>query len=193
MTIAGLILASGRASRFGSDKRATLIDATTPMLHAVFRAFEALDGPVFSVIPLGDDFGLAACTAFGVIPVINANADTGMGDSLALGMKAIMAQGSVTGIIIGLADMPWVKPQTIALIAQTLAMKQQLVVPIYDEKPGHPRGLPAAAFSDLCSATGDEGARHLVDWSAAVRLTVDDEGILQDVDTPQDLAACRSQ
>jgi molybdenum cofactor cytidylyltransferase len=193
MTVASLILASGQAKRFGSDKRQALIDKTAPMLHAVFRSFAEAGVPVFAVIRADDVFGLDACKTYGVTVIQNDSPNTGMGDSLSLGIRAITAVPDLAGVIIGLADMPWVAPSTIRAIAGALIECGQPVVPIFQGKPGHPRAIPTQMFPILREAQGDEGARHLVDWSLAKRLEVDDPGILQDVDTQDDLIALLAQ
>jgi molybdenum cofactor cytidylyltransferase len=58
---------------------------------------------------------------------------------------------------------------------------------------GHPVGFAASCRDELLGLTGDAGARGVLQRHAAevVAVEVDDPGILQDVDTAQDLEALR--
>jgi molybdenum cofactor cytidylyltransferase len=64
----------------------------------------------------------------------------------------------------------------------------QAVLPVYQGQAGHPRGLPRAMLAPLLGLRGDQGARHVIDWSQARQLAVDDPGILLDIDQAQDMA-----
>jgi CTP:molybdopterin cytidylyltransferase MocA len=67
----------------------------------------------------------------------------------------------------------------------------QAVLPVYQGQAGHPRGLPRAMLAPLLDLRGDQGARHVIDWSQARQVAVDDLGILVDIDQAQDLARLR--
>jgi molybdenum cofactor cytidylyltransferase len=167
MSIAGLILAAGQSTRFGSDKRQALLPDGRCMLEAVITCYRQ----VFDSVEL----------------VVNEQADLGMGHSLACGAQALLAHEELSGVVIGLADMPAVSPATLMDVSQTLAGRMQPVVPVYQGHLGQPRGLPRKWFDALSRLIGDQGARQLLDWRQAVPVHVNDPGILQDVDTPQDM------
>jgi CTP:molybdopterin cytidylyltransferase MocA len=46
-------------------------------------------------------------------------------------------------------------------------------------------------LAPLLDLRGDQGARHVIDWSQARQVAVDDLGILVDIDQAQDLARLR--
>ena len=86
--------------------------------------------------------------------------------------------------------MPRVRPDTIRAVAEKLATGAGIVVPSYRGERGHPVGFGSRFKQELLSLSGDAGARALLKLHAdqLVRLDVDDPGVLQDVDTPSDLA-----
>jgi molybdenum cofactor cytidylyltransferase len=69
-------------------------------------------------------------------------------------------------------------------------MGQDIVVPTYQGRRGHPVLWGRAHWPAFQALAGDEGARGLLEALRAyvVEVCVDDPGILKDFDTPQDFA-----
>ena len=65
------------------------------------------------------------------------------------------------------------------------------LTPVFAGRRGQPVGFAARWQSALLALEGDEGARAILRQHAALLHTLasDDPGVLQDVDTPADLAA----
>jgi molybdenum cofactor cytidylyltransferase len=183
--IAALILAAGQGSRFGSDKRRTPGPWNGPLLHHVLGLYRPLFDRLAVVTGLDDPFGEEACRLYSAHRIINPEAQQGMGTSLAKGAEWLMAQ-DVACAVVGLADMPWIRPETIAAVAAA-GLDGQAVAPAFEGKPGFPRALPAALFSDLLRLTGDRGASAVIDWRQALWLDCGDPGILRDIDKPEDV------
>lgn len=192
MSIAGLILAAGQATRFGSDKRQALLPDGRTMLEAVLINFGEVFDTVLLVARDHDDFACQLADIHGIELVISDQADLGMGHSLACGAQALLAHEDLSGAVVGLADMPAVVHGTLLDIKQTLACRQQPVVPVYQGQLGQPRGLPRAWFEAMTHLSGDQGARQLLDWRQAVAVHVNDPGVLLDADTPEDLVKLSS-
>ena len=186
MSVNALILAAGSARRFGSDKRMALLPDGTPVLHATLARYAGLFDIVGVVLRPGDSFGLAACQSYDCVPIVAPDAHLGMGASLAAGIRTLEA-ASTGGLIVGLADMPGISREVITQIRDHLASRQRLVVPIYQDAPGHPRGIPAARLTALNQLTGDEGARGILPWGEADRIECDCPGIHWDIDVAEDL------
>jgi molybdenum cofactor cytidylyltransferase len=91
---------------------------------------------------------------------------------------------------VALADMPWIAPATIAMVATRIAGGVSLVAPAHGGRRGHPVGFGRAHYAALSSLRGDEGARSIVAAHAdALQLIdVDDAAVLLDVDRPDDLS-----
>ncbi|MEN3811766.1 nucleotidyltransferase family protein, partial [Chromobacterium piscinae] len=75
----------------------------------------------------------------------------------------------------------------VSQVAAALA-RGQLVLPCYQGRAGHPRGLPVDCLPGLLDLRGDAGARDILDWNGALRLELDDPGVLLDIDQPEDMA-----
>ncbi|AVS71791.1 nucleotidyltransferase family protein [Paracidovorax avenae] len=187
--VAGIILAAGAASRFGSDKRRALLPDGTPLLAAVAGSFARVFARTSVVVPPQDDFGLELCARLGLDAVPNERCGEGQGTSLAAAMHWALAQPRLQAVVVGLADMPWVRDDTLAALRDALLQHPGVpVLPLWQGRPGNPRGIPRRYFASLAQAGGAQAAVHRIAWDAARTVAVDDPGILRDVDTPDDLA-----
>jgi molybdenum cofactor cytidylyltransferase len=157
------------------------------MLEAVVQGYREVFETLLLVAQPDDPFAQQLADIHGLELVLTEQADLGMGHSLACGAQALLAREGLSGVVVGLADMPAVASATLLDIRETLMARGQPVVPVYQGRLGQPRGLPAEWFEALSRLTGDQGARQLLDWRQAVSVHVNDPGVLHDVDTPADL------
>jgi molybdenum cofactor cytidylyltransferase len=194
MRIVGVLLAAGAGTRFGGGKLlASLRDSSddvaagTPLGVAACRHVVAALPEALAVVRPGDDTLTEALTREGARVVVCARADEGMGASLACG---VAAAADADGWVVALADMPWIRPETMRSVAAALADGADLVAPFAGGQRGHPVGFSRTHRAALLALRGDEGARDIVKRYGAslVRIDVDDTAILRDVDTPSDLA-----
>ena len=120
--------------------------------------------------------------------VVNDCAGQGMGTSIATGIA--FSQDS-DGWLVALGDMPHIRPQTAAAIAEALKRRGGIVVPVFRGERGHPVAFSKEFGAALSLLTGDTGARQILRYhlQAITELPVDDPGILADIDTPEDLTA----
>ena len=95
----------------------------------------------------------------------------------------------IDAALVVLADMPAVRPDTVRALIDAFRLEGRPAWPWHAGRPGHPRLLPRANWPALLDLSGDEGARHRLDWSQATRVDVPDEGILLDIDAPSDLGS----
>ncbi len=181
-----LILAAGRANRFGSDKRQAEGPWPGKLLHHVLTLYRPLFSRLAVVTGPDDAFGEEACRLFGAERVINAEPELGMGRSLACGAGWAESRNAACAVI-GLADMPFISPATIEVVAAEGLRSGRATAPSCRGRLGFPRALPASLFPHLQTLSGDRGASLLVDWSTAVRIEVDDPRILVDIDWQGDI------
>lgn len=202
-----LILAAGRSSRFGSDKRQAHLPGGLSLLETVIRAHREVFETVWVLTREQDEFAARLCRALGVRQLPCAAADQGLGSTLAAGIQAVEARDalaerrdppSVEAVVLSLADMPGVRPATLYALAERFAATGQAVAPIYAGPSGptvragqigHPRIVPRAYWPALRGLNGDQGARQAVDWQQAQLVPSSDAGVLLDIDRPEDLAA----
>ncbi|MBU0917182.1 nucleotidyltransferase family protein [Aquabacterium parvum] len=204
--VVALVLAAGRARRFGSDKRQACLPDGRSLLQAVLQTQLQACSDVRVLLREGDDWGQALCAQWGAAWQVVPDADQGMGHTLAAGLRALVTEEVVgTGgdhgdaqcaahgarrfdaALVALADMPAVQPDTVRALIEAFHRDGRLAWPWYAGRPGHPRLLPRSSWPALLDLQGDEGARQRLDWSLATRVDVPDAGILVDIDTPGDL------
>ena len=191
--LVGLLLAAGRGRRFDPSGRSNKLlmpgtqgpHAGKPLAVAAALGLRAAVPRVIAVVRASEDPATrelaARLTEAGCELVVNARAESGMGTSLACGVRA---SADATGWIIALADMPAIRPETIALVADALTRGALTAAPHFNAQRGHPVGFGAALRDALLALEGDAGARDLLRAHPPQRLAVDDPGILYDVDCP---------
>lgn len=185
MIVVGLLLAAGSASRFGSDKLRHKLPHGVPIAVQAARHLRAEVGRVVAVVRSPD---LAALLEDeGCEAVIFENASEGMGASLAC---AARTAGRADGYLVALADMPFIRPTSIAAVRAALEKGALLAAPYFRGRRGHPVGLSGAFFDALLDLGGDAGAKRLLEAneSRLVKIPVGDPGVIRDIDTPSDLA-----
>jgi molybdenum cofactor cytidylyltransferase len=189
--IRGILLAAGSSKRFGSNKLFQALPAGTPeagtpiALAAAKHLLDALPESIAVVRPRAQKLGKLLRDA-GCNTVVCKNAGEGMGTSLAAGVRAA---SEADGWVVALADMPFLRPETIRVIAKALSEGAAIAAPSYRGQRGHPVGFARRFLEELSSLHGDLGARTLLDqhpdWVTAHE--VDDPGVLRDIDKPSDL------
>ncbi len=184
----GILLAAGRSLRFGADKLLHPLPDGTPMAVAALRHLRAAVPAVVAVVRDEDDPLARLLRAEGARVSACPRAGEGMGASLAWGVgRAAQAEGWV----IALADMPFIRPLTIAAVARALEGGALIAAPVHAGRRGHPVGFGAGLREALLALGGDQGARSLLARHAArvVEIECEDPGILLDVDRPEDLSS----
>ena len=91
---------------------------------------------------------------------------------------------------VALADMPFLRPETIRVIAKGLSEGAVIAATAYRGERGHPVGFARRFLDELSALHGDQGARELLAQRAELvsLFEVDDPGVLRDIDRPSDLA-----
>lgn len=187
MKIVGLLLAAGSAKRFGSDKLLHPLQHGVPIAVQAARHLKLEISTVFAVLRPGSDELSALLKAEACEVVVCDNAEEGMGASLAC---AVRAAGAADGYLVALADMPFVRPTSIAAVRDALASGAPIAAPYFRTRRGHPVGISGEFFDRLAALGGDEGARQLLaaHETGIVKVPVGDPGVIRDIDLPEDLA-----
>jgi molybdenum cofactor cytidylyltransferase len=159
VTVAAVVLAAGRATRFGGVKQVAR-RAGTPLVRSVTEA--ALAGGVDEVVVVvghaGEQVRAALPRDDRVRAVHNARYAEGQSTSLRAGLAALGPD--VTVAVVLLADEPDVTGPAVAAVAAAGGATAARAV--YDDGPGHPVALGRAVWPRVAATTGDRGARDLL-------------------------------
>ena len=176
MRTAAVVLAAGASTRFGSPKQLARLDGETLLERAVRVAREVGCSPVVVVLGASAAQIQTECSLGDAHVVVNDDWATGMGGSIACGVRALH---EVDGCVVMTCDMPAVTSAHLRL----LTVSGELAASSYAGRRGVPAYFPAAMFDELLRLRGDTGARELLHSARSVELA----GGELDVDTPQDL------
>jgi molybdenum cofactor cytidylyltransferase len=185
--IAGLVLAAGPARRFGSPKQLARLDERPLLVHALAAAAAA---PELSrvVVTLGAHAPqiLAAVDLHGAEPLVVADWAKGQSASMRAGVAALAAEADA--IVVTLGDQPRLGPAAIARVVAAWDGAAPAVRATFAGRPGHPVLLARSLYSAVAQLGGDAGARELLARAGIVAVACD-ETVVQDIDTPAQLAA----
>ncbi|MDN3557361.1 nucleotidyltransferase family protein [Halomonas maura] len=189
--VVALVLAAGRARRYGSDKRLAHLPQRGPLLAATLATLRPHFGEIRVVLGIEDDpVHLGIAKDIGII--VADTAEQGMGASLAAGIRALSTESQALAVAVMLGDMPWLSEDTFALLCSR-ASDRAIVRPFYRGQGGHPVLFGRCFWGSLEQLTDDEGARSVVrrHRDACIEIKVQDPGVMEDVDRPVDLAWAR--
>jgi molybdenum cofactor cytidylyltransferase len=164
-----------------------LADGTPIGIAAACNLALGMDNVMAVVRP--DDHELKARMRAERIPTVTCErARFGISASLAAGIRVAP---DAQAWLIALADMAWIRPRTIRSLVYELRAGAEITAPVYEARRGHPVGFTQCFKSELLKLSGDRGARDvLMKFPAQLKtLQCDDPAVLQDIDTPGDLAA----
>ena len=193
--IAAVILAAGQSRRMGkANKLMEVVNGKPMMLHAVDAAIEAGTKPV--VVVTGHEPERIEQTVEGRSVTIVHNPDFANGLSTSLRAAVNALSDDIEGIVVCLGDMPAVTTAHIEKLMSAFdpASGRFIVVPTVRGKRGNLVLWHRRYFDQMTQISGDVGARHLIgeNEDALVEIAMDDDAVLQDLDTPAALEAFRS-
>lgn len=182
--VAGVVLAAGRAARFGATKQLVEVDGRPLVRHAVDTALGAGLDPVLVVV--GHDAGrVRQVLPAGIEVVDNPAYADGQASSLRAGVAA--ATGTEAGaLVVLLADQPDVTVDAVRAVVHAHADGHLVVRANYDDRPGHPVLFDRTVWPALSEVSGDTGARELLATLAVTEVDLPGP-CPPDIDHPDDL------
>jgi nicotine blue oxidoreductase len=212
MRVAGILLAAGEGSRLGRPKALVELGGQTLAERGVRLLRDGGADPVLVVT------GAVPVRVHGARTVHNPDWRTGMGTSLAAGLRALgavapgatdqaaglngadgahesaVAASPAGAAVIALADQPLVGPEAVRRLITAYQSGASVAVAAYHGQPRNPVLIAREHWpAVLALATGDTGARPFLRAHPELVTLVEcgDTGSPDDVDTPEDLARVR--
>ena len=182
-----VMLAAGRSERFGAAKLLANYRGKPLLQHALSAAQTACPGSVYLVV--GHDHDEVSDAAIGLADTVifNEAYASGMGSSIACGVRACREQSDA--ILIMLADQPLVSSSHLAELMNRWTGKQsEIIASRFSGVSGPPVLFANALFDQLEDLHNDVGAREILHRSSSILRTVEFEAASIDIDTPTDLA-----
>lgn len=182
MTTAGLILAAGRSTRFGSEDKLLHPLSGRPLAAHIAFAMRAVRLDLRIAVVTNPAVG----RVFHGYDVIETGGG-GQADSLRAGIHHARAMGA-DRVLIALADMPMVTSDLLTAVLDRCRSDQPSVA-TDGARRSPPACFPAAQFEALMTLNGDRGAGALIRDLPSESLVPTQPDCLWDVDTQSDLDA----
>ncbi len=187
--VAGVVLAAGGSTRMGTNKLALPVEGKPIVLHVIDALLEAGVTPVFVVTGHERARLEALLSARPITVVHHADHTTGMGKSIACGVRAVAA--NTEGALVCVGDLPRLRAHHVTQVLSAFdgSTGTEIVVPTSGGRRGHPVLFGVRHFAALRALQGDRGARAILEaHQADVReIGVGDDAVVRDVDTWDDV------
>jgi len=186
--IAGLILAAGESSRMGTPK-ATLAYHGRTFLELIVETLRSAGlEPIVVVLGHRAEEIQQRVKSEAIEVVVNPDYRFGQTSSLQAGLRSLVAD-DLEAVLLCLVDHPAVSEATVErVVASFRQCGAPVVIPTYQGRRGHPVLLGRQLFEELLGLSGDAGADSVVRRyrPATQYVEVEDEGVVIDVDDPED-------
>lgn len=185
--LAGIVLAAGGASRFGSPKQVARLGGVSLVAGAARLALAVC--PAGAVVVTGAHAGEVRASLAGISILLAHNKAwaTGIAGSIRCGLEALPAEAGAC--LVMLCDQPVIdEPDLRRLVAAWATAPHRVAAAQYAGGLGAPAVFPSEHWADLRGLRGDQGARALIASLADVTAVALPHAA-HDVDTPGDLAA----
>lgn len=188
--VAGIVLAAGGSSRFGSPKQLLPWRDTTVLNSVVHTAIKVGFTPLIVVIGANAE-QIEPKLPEGCVVVKNDSWSLGQSSSLRLGLAQL--PDDIEGVLVLLGDQPQVTPHYCDSIVQRGLETAKITIPYVNDRRANPVFFPKSTLNRLGQVTGDRGGRAIFSEFQVELLPWLDDLMAMDIDTPEDyerLKAC---
>jgi len=194
--IAAIIAAAGRSRRMGEPKQLLPWGSSTVIATVATQLAAAGAQPILCVTGHRHEDIASALTATPARLLYNPSyATTDMLGSYQTGLTDLMT-GPAAGTLLALGDQPHIPVAILRqIVGQAQATPEQIVIPSYQLRRGHPFYMPRRFWQEIIALTDDETLRTVVNrhTEAICYVNVEDDAILRDMDTPDAYAELRAR
>lgn len=187
-TIFAVVLAAGRSSRFGSNKLIAELEGVALVRRAFDLATSVCDDRVLTVVGHDATSILDSMSANTGFILVNDNYENGLGSSIAVAARACRPHADA--LLLLLADQALVTADHLRrLLDRWSGSDTEIVATAFADSQGPPVLMPRKTIGELCTLSGDTGARALFEDKRFQLQTVRFDPAAADIDTPADLDA----
>ena len=183
---AGIILAAGESTRYGSPKQ--LLDwKGKPFVRQV--AETALRSGLEPVVVVTGFHAADVESALSGLPVVIVhNPDYQQGQSTSIRAGVASLSGKAGAAVFLLADQPQIPVDVIRALVESHGQNMQAILAplVLEDRRANPVLFDRDTFADLMRLTGDVGGRGIFDKHRVEYMPWHDDILLLDVDKPQD-------
>jgi len=189
--IAGVILAAGGSSRFGTTKQLLDWKGKPLVNHAAETALAGGLSPVLVVTGADHSKVTQSLENLPVECVFNPNWEQGQSSSVRTGIEALPL--NMGAVIFLLVDQPFIPPQLIQCLIKAHAIKRAPIIhPQVNNERANPVLFDREVFQELSSLEGDTGGRVLFNTFPSRGVSWENDLIQKDIDTLEDFERLRS-
>jgi molybdenum cofactor cytidylyltransferase len=183
---AGIVLAAGMSTRFGSVKQTLAWEGSSMVARSAHEALDAGLDPVIVVLGCDAENVSKSLAGLPVKIVWNPDFAEGQSTSIRCGLNAVPPRTGAALFI--LADQPLVTAEDMrAIVRAHRRTFAPACVPMFEEQRGNPVLFDKRLFRELGELRGDTGGRVLLEKYRESVVTVPARrAVLLDIDTPED-------
>ena len=187
--VAAILLAAGQSRRMGAFK------PLLPFGHktVIESCLDYLRGIQNVVVVLGHRADEVRVYIKTTTIAINAERDSEMGASIAVGVQALPK--TAKAVVIALVDHPAVPASTVSTLIEEWKRGARIVIPTWQNRGGHPVLIDLSFREDLITLDQSGGLRQFLKTHEAdvKRLPVDSPFVARDMDTWDDYLALHEE
>ena len=175
----GILLAAGLSTRSGRYKMALPLGDRTVIQRSVENMYAAVDR-IWVVTGWQADLVQALLANYARV---NCVLNTGYRQGMFSSIKTGLAQTSAARVFVQPGDCAFVSP---AVYHQMLQLNAEIVIPTYGGRKGHPVLLSSTVIPGILALPDSANLRDYIQARGFAAHRVEDEGVLLDIDTPED-------
>jgi molybdenum cofactor cytidylyltransferase len=182
--ISALLLAAGSSTRMGQPKALLPLQGQPAICRCLTTLLQSSVQEI--IVVLGPETE-AAATILEDLPIKiihNTLPRSEMATSVRLGIQAM--NPDAVGALISLVDHPLVQPDTLRQLTDKASDRPEgIIIPTFQGRRGHPTVFPKNSLAEVYQGFN---LREIIQRHAdkTVYLAVEDEGVVMDMDTPED-------
>ena len=189
--IAGIVLAAGGSTRFGTPKQLLDWHGKPLVRHVAETALEGGLSPVLVITGADQEDISSELIGLPVEAVYNPDWELGQGTSVKKGIESLSK--NVGAAVFLLVDQPFITPELLEKLRKAHVSKRAPIIqPEVNGDRVNPVLFDQGVFPELLHLKGDAGGRVLFNAYTARTISWDDNLIKKDIDTLEDYQELRS-